>query len=159
MWSVFFDFCFLEKLTTWKFELPNDILNISSSCILSDSTLLKAIRSKVVSVINSDRNNNEVFAAYLYDYVRNSLLSSLLPLKKNWPPYFRPGFFPTPETFGRLLRQLVKSGFERERGATCCFIAIVWTLPWSVVLSLYMRWLYSLCLRAAVGNTVSHTSK
>jgi len=85
-----------------------------------------------VSVINSDRNNNEVFAAYLYDYVRNSLLPppSPLPLKKKlWPPYFRLGLFPTPATFDRLLRQLVKSGFERERGATCCFIAIVWTLP------------------------------
>jgi len=82
VWFVFFEFGFLEKLTTWKFELSNDILNISSSCILSVSTLLKAIRTKVVPVINSDRNNNEVFAAYLYDYVRNSLLPSLLSLQK-----------------------------------------------------------------------------
>jgi len=77
-------------------------------------------------VINSGRNNNEVFAAYLYDYVRNSLLPSLPPLqKKKKPPCFRPGLFPTPATFGRLLGQLVKSGFEKERGATCCFIVLV----------------------------------
>jgi len=82
VWFVFFEFGFLEKLTTWKFELSSDILNISSSCILSVSTLLKAIRTKVVSVTNSDRYNNKVFAAYLYDYVRNSLLPSLLSLQK-----------------------------------------------------------------------------
>jgi hypothetical protein len=114
-------------------------LNISSSCILSDSILLKAIRAKVLSVINSVRNNNEVFAAYLYDYVRNSLLPSLPPLqKKRWPPYFRPGLFHMPATFGRLFRQLVQSGFERERGSSCCFITLAWALRISSILSLYM---------------------